>query len=79
LIELAAQLPNPLEAAQADAGYNAVIRLPIPDWDSVRDAEHPDREFEAHDNAYVEFEMLMRKDTKGVNSPHWVLRSLVAM
>ena len=79
LIELAAQLPNPLKAEHAEAGYNTVIRLPIRDWDSVRDGDHPDREFEAHENAYVEFEMLMRKDTQGVSSPHWVLRGLVAI
>jgi len=79
LNELAETLPDPREAAQAEGGRNAVIRLPIRDWNAVRDAEHPDREFEAHINAFVEFEIVQWKDTKGISAPRWVLRGLVAM
>jgi hypothetical protein len=79
LNELAKELPDPAKAELAEDGYRPVIRLPIRDWNAVRDADHPDLEFEAHENAYVEFEMVMWKDTKGVSFPRWVLRGLVAM
>lgn len=79
LNELAKELPDPRKAAQAEEGYSPVIRLPIRDWNAVRDSEHPDREFEAHANAFVEFELVMWKDTKGKKSARWVLRGLVAM
>ena len=79
LNELAKELPDPKKAAQFEEGYSPVIRLPIRDWNAVRDAEFPDREFEAHENAFVEFEIVMWSDTKGVSSPRWVLRGLVAM
>jgi len=79
LNELAKELPDPKKAAKAEGGYSPVIRLPIRDWNAVRDAGHPDREFEAHDNAFVEFEIMMWQDTKGKKSPRWVLRGLVAM
>jgi hypothetical protein len=79
LIEFAAQLPDPSKAATAEAGYASVLRLPIPDWDAVRDAAHPEREFEAHKEAFVEFEVIPWKDTRGVIVPRWVLRGLVAI
>ena len=79
LNELANELPDPLKAAQAEDGYSAVIRLPIRDWNAVRDADHPDRDFEDHENAYVEFEIIMMKGAKGAICPRWVLRGLVAM
>ena len=79
LNELAKELPDPKEAGLTEDGYSPVIRLPIRDWNAFRDADHPGREFEAHENAYVEFEIVMWKDTKGVSSPRWVLRGLVAM
>lgn len=79
LNELAKELPDPNKAAKAGEGYSPVIRLPIRDWNAVRDAEHPDREFEAHENAFVEFEIVMWKNTKGKKIPRWVLRGLVAM
>ena len=79
LVELAAQLPDPGKAAHAGTGYNAVLRLPIRDWDAVRDADLPEREFEAHEDAYVEFEVVSWKDTRGVTVPRWVLRGLVAI
>ena len=79
LNELAKELPDPAKVQHAENGYRPVIRLPMRDWNAVRDADHPDREFEAHPNAYVEFEIVMWKDTKGVSSPRWVLRGLVAM
>lgn len=79
LIELAKELPDPRRAAKAQEGYRPVIRLPIRDWNAVRDSEDPDREFEAHDNAFVEFEIVMWEDTNGKKSPRWVLRGLVAM
>ncbi len=79
LIELAAELPDPIKAVRAEAGYNTVIRLPIRDWDAVRDGDHPEREFEAHDNPFVEFEVVQWKDTKGGTAPRWVLRGLVAI
>ena len=40
---------------------------------------HPDSKFENHEHAYVEFEIVMLKDRKGVRCPRWVLRGLVAM
>jgi hypothetical protein len=79
LIELAARLPAPLEAARAEAGYNSVIRLPIRDWDAVRDGDHPEREFEGHENTFVEFEIVPWKNTNGVTASRWVLRGLVAI
>ena len=42
LIELAAQLPAPHEHAAAEEGYTPVIRLPLHDWDAVRDSKHPE-------------------------------------
>ena len=79
LIEIAAQLPDPNKAAKAEAGYDNVIRLPLLGWDAVRDADHPEREFEAHKDAFVEFEILPWKDTRGLITPRWVLRGLVAV
>jgi hypothetical protein len=79
LLELAKDLPDPRKVVDVQAGYRPVIRLPIRNWDAVRDAEHPDREFEVHENAYVEFEIVQWKDTKGASAPRWVLRGLVAM
>ena len=79
LIELAALLPDPSAETRTDAGYAAVIRLPIRDWDAVRDAEYPEREFDAHKHPYVEFEAIPWKDTKGVTAPRWVLCGLVAV
>jgi len=78
LLELSAQLPDPKQA-HAASGYAAVVRLPIRDWDAVRDADHPERQFEAHDAPYVEFEIVPWKDTRGTTVPRWVLRGLVAM
>jgi len=79
LIEIAAQLPDPNKAAKAEAGYANVLRLPLLGWDAVRDADHPEREFEAHKDAFVEFEILPWKDTRGLITPRWVLRGLVAV
>ena len=73
LMELAKELPDPKTARYP------VLRLPIRDWDAVRDADHPDRQFEAHENDYVEFEIIVWKDMKGVSHRRWVLRGLVAM
>jgi hypothetical protein len=79
LNELAKELPDPRQAAPAEKGYRRVIRLPIHPWDAQRNADHPEREFEAHAAAFVEFEIVNWKDTRGVSSPRWVLRGLVAM
>jgi hypothetical protein len=79
LLELVKELPDPKQFINANRGRSSVIRLPVRDWDAVRDADHPDREFEAHENAYVEFEIIQWKNTKGVSVPRWVLRGLVAM
>jgi len=79
MIELAKQLPDPTAALAAERGYNAVVRLPVPDWDAVRDADHPEREFDAHENPFVEFELIRWKDTRGRTFPRWVLRGLVAI
>jgi len=73
LNELARDLPEP------HADGQRVLRLPLRDWNSVREAEHPDREFEIHDDDYVEFEIVIWKDSKGISYPRWVLRGLVAM
>lgn len=79
LDELVKELPDPEKAAHAEGGYSPVIRLPIRDWNAKRDADHPDRDYEDHENAFVEFEIVKIKDTKGVSTPRWVLRGLVAM
>ena len=79
LLELVKELPDPNQFINANRGRSSVIRLPVRDWDAVRDADHPDREFEAHENPYVEFEIIQWKNTKGVSAPRWVLRGLVAM
>jgi hypothetical protein len=79
MIELATQLPDPAQAACAETGYNTVVRLPVLDWDAVRDVDHPEREFDAHENPFVEFELLQWKNTKGHTVPRWVLRGLVAI
>ena len=79
VVELAKQLPDPKEVVESERGYNRVVRLPLRDWAAVLDIEHPEREFDAHANAYVEFELVEWKDTRGVSSPRWVLRGLVAI
>jgi len=79
LEELVKELPDPTQADPTEEGYGAVIRVPIRDWNAVRDANHPDRDFEDHENAYVEFEIVMMKNAKGIYSQRWVLRGLVAM
>jgi len=79
MIELATQLPDPAKAASAETGYNSVVRLPVLDWDAVRDADHPEREFDAHENPFVEFELLQWRDTIGRTVPRWVLRGLVVI
>ena len=56
-----------------------VIRLPVPKWDPIRDAAHPGRQFDVHDNDYVEFEVLPWTDSRGVISARWVLRGVVAV
>jgi len=73
LTELARDLPDP------NAAGHHVLRLPLRDWNSVRDADHPDREFEIHVDDYIEFEIVRWKDSKGFSYPRWVLRGLVAM
>ena len=79
LDELVKKLPDPMQADQTEEGYGAVIRVPIRDWNAVRGADYPDRDFDNHENAFVEFEIVMMKNAKGINSPRWVLRGLVAM
>lgn len=79
LNELAKELPDPRQATPTEKGYNRVIRLPIRAWDAQQGADHPEREFEAHAAAFVEFELVYWKDRRGVSSPRWVLRGLVAM
>lgn len=79
IIELATQLPDPVKTSPAAIGYNTVVRLPFLDWDAVRDADHPERQFEAHEDHYAEFELLEWKDTRGQSVPRWVLRGLVAI
>jgi hypothetical protein len=78
-VELALQSPNPASPCPEEVGYNSVLRLPIRDCDAVHDAGHPEREFEAHDDAFVEFELIRWKDTQGRSLPQWVLRGLVAI
>lgn len=73
VMELAQELPDPAKAQRP------VLRLPIRRWDAVRDAKHPDREFEVHENPYVEFEIVDWKDKNGAINRRWVLRGLVAM
>ena len=79
VVELAAQLPAPTLTGDAEAGYTMVIRLPVPKWDPIRDAAHPGRQFDVHDNDYVEFEVLPWTDSRGVISARWVLRGVVAV
>jgi hypothetical protein len=70
---LATRLPDPATSTRS------VIRLPLAAWDPIGDADHPAGEFEDHNNPYVEFELVQWKNIKGVGSPRWVLRGLVAM
>lgn len=79
LNELVKELPDPAKVARGEAGFSPVIRLPFQDGTAEAGGEHPDREFEAHTHSYVEFEILMWKDSKGRSVPRWVLRGLVAM
>lgn len=79
VLELSRQLPDPATAIKSESGYNAVIRLAVLDWDAVRDADHREREFDVHENAFVEFELIQWKDTRGRTIPRWVLRGLVAI
>jgi len=79
LNELAKELPDPIRAIEAEEGYSRVLRLPIYDWNAVRNSDYPDRDFDNHENAFVEFEIMMLKDAKGESTPRWVLRGLVAM
>ena len=79
LVELAKTLPDPEKAVRGEEGYSPVIRLPLHEWNADLDAEHPDREFEDHKHSYVEFEIVMWKDTRGARFPRWVLRGLAAM
>ena len=79
LLELAKELPDPAHFIHRERNRSSVFRIPVRDWDAVRDANHPEREFDAHDSAYVEFEIVHWKNTKGVNAPRWVLRGLVAI
>lgn len=72
LIELAAELPNPSKESRAERGDNAVIRLPISDWDAVRDADHPEREFDAHTNGCVA--RSLRKNHAANPATLWTLR-----
>lgn len=78
-MELAGQLPDPVKIAHAETGYNSVLRLPIRNWDAVCDRDHPEREFDAHEDPFVEFEVIQWKNTKGGTAPRWVLRGLVAV
>lgn len=73
LNQLADKLPDPATADQL------VIRIPLTAWDPIADADHPAGEFEDHNNPYVEFEVVQWKNIKGIGSPRWVLRGLVAM
>ncbi len=73
LNKLAHKLPHPT------LGGPRVIRLPLAEWDPIDDADHPAGEFEDHSNPYVEFELIEWKNIKGISSPRWVLRGLVAM
>ena len=79
ILELAKELPDPQDAEKAGHGFNRVLRLPLRDWDAVLDQGHPEREFDAHTNAFVEFELVQWRNTQGLSSPRWVLRGLVAI
>ncbi len=79
LVELAKELPDPKQFIGAERGRTAVFRLQIRDWDAVGSKDQADHKFDAHENAYVEFEIVQWKNTKGVTVPRWVLRGLVAM
>lgn len=79
LIELAALLHAPRELAPSEEGYTPVIRLPLRDWDAARDADHPEREFDAHKEHFVEFQVIPWKDTRGVTTRRWVLCGVVAI
>jgi hypothetical protein len=79
LLELAKELPDPRQFTTQERNRSSVFRVPVRDWDAVRDADHPEREFDAHEKPFVEFEIVQWKNTKGVSTPRWVLRGLVAM
>jgi hypothetical protein len=71
-------LPAPTELAPSEEGFTPLIRLPLRDWDAVRHADHPEGDFDAHKDRYVEFEVVPWKDTRGVIPPRWVLCGVVA-
>ncbi len=73
LNKLAGRLPDPATAV------HRVIRVPLAAWDSIDDADHPAGEFEDRRNPYVEFEIVQWKNIKGISTPRWILRGLVAM
>jgi hypothetical protein len=73
LNHLARRLPDPA------AAVHPVLRLAIEEWDAIDDAEHPAGEFEAHTDPYIEFEIVQWQNSRGISSPRWVLRGLVAM
>jgi hypothetical protein len=73
LNQLASKLPDPTKTTQR------VLRIPLSAWDPIADADHPAGEFEDHQQPYVEFEVIQWKNIKGISSPRWVLRGLVAM
>ena len=79
LLELAKELPDPRAFVATERDRTPVIRLALRDWDGVRDADQSGREFDAHANPFVEFEVVQWRNTRGVTSPRWVLRGLVAM
>lgn len=79
LIELAPLLPDPSADTRADSGDAAVIRLPLRDWDAMRDADYAERKFDAYKHACVEVEAIPWKETRGATAPRWVLCGRVAI
>lgn len=73
LNQLARKLPDPATT------IHRVLRISLSSWDPIEDADHPAGEFEDHPQPYVEFELIQWKNIKGITSPRWVLRGLVAM
>ena len=73
LNQLARRLPDPACAV------HPILRLKLDEWDAIADVDHPSGQFESHANAYVEFEVVQWKNTKGISAPRWILRGLVAM
>jgi hypothetical protein len=80
LVEMAANVPDPITPAHAVAGRNPVLRVQAGEWGHViRDSADPAAGSPAYDNSFVEFELVCAIDTGTGPTPRWIFRGLVAI